>query len=313
MPSGRWGYSLRSGHARGAAAPGLAFVLLAVALLAPATARADEGWRMEGFHAEMAIQPDASLVVAETIQVDFRMQRRSGILREYQVRSDYDAEWYRVYNLDMLKVTDLNVRSVQFTVSQDGPSLLVRIGDPGRMISGKQIYRLTYRVSHALSSRDEHDLLAWNVVGAPSAVPIERATAAVLRPRGELERVACFQGPADSLEPCIATLAPERAEFASTRPLAPGEGLTIVAAIRKGVVPVAPPRLEPRPRALPATPTLVGAALLVLLAGLAAVARPWRARAKDGRAAPPDRPRSLPPAPAAEPYAWLRRRVPPSS
>ncbi len=135
----------------------------------------------------------------------------------------------------------------------------------------------------AINGFTDHDELYWNVTGNQWGVPIAKATATVGGP--SLQREACYQGPNGSTDPCNSSLTADFASFAVTRPLNPGEGLTVVVALQEGAVTNTSPILEAKPRSLPEyfevnAATLLGFWLL-LAAGLGLFGRYWWLHARD--------------------------------
>src|SRR5690606_14977328 len=100
---------------------------------------------------------------------------------------------------------------------------------------------------HQLGFFDAHDELYWNVTGNGWEVPIDAAEATVHLPEFEGElTVTAYTGPEGAQGGDYrASADPARREagFATTRPPAAGEGLTIVVAFPKGIV-QRPPRRE---------------------------------------------------------------------
>jgi len=272
--------------------PGALVALAVAAVLAASVASAlaqseDTGWTIRSFHAEIAVQRDASLVVTETIEVDFGSLQRHGIFREIPVRYDHDAARYRIYELAVEAVTDESGKPYPYTRSANGANERIRVGDPDRTVSGRQTYRVRYRVAGALNAFTDHDELFWNVNGPDWPVPAERVSAAVALFAPALQRATCFQGPSGSRQLCRFSETPQRIEYVATRALGAGEELTIVAAVRKGVLSEPVPLFEPKPRGVldlfEPTPAAVGGAALVLLAGIALLLRSWWLVGRDRR------------------------------
>ena len=254
---------------------GLALALVAPAQSAPAAA--DQGWTIHRFDAQVTIQPDASIRVAESVDVDFASGVH-GIDRYVPVM--YDAPgapgYERVYRLTVESATDAQGRSWPYTTSREDRNLRIRIGDPNRTVSGPLSYRLVYRVEGALNSFRDHDELYWDVNGGGWPVAIDAVTATVVLPGPGLLRIASYQGASGSREAAAGSAAVDRATFRATRPLAAGEQLTIVAALPKGMVAEPAPILQEKPAELGGTFVVnagtIGSALLVLMAGLLGVA-----------------------------------------
>ncbi len=201
-----------------------ASVLAAVVLSAvggtPASAQADEGWTIQSYAAQILVRADASILVTETLGVDFGPQAKHGIFREIPIRYDFSDRQERVYDLRVRSVTDGSGKGWRWERTDEGRFARIKIGDPDRTVSGKQTYRIVYEVQGALNAFPDHDELYWNVSGKWPAVTLA-ATVRVQLERGEATRVACFQGGFGSDEPCRATVRAGGAEMSATRALVP--------------------------------------------------------------------------------------------
>ena len=248
----------------------------------------DTGWTITSFDAQIQIQSDGRLLVTEKIDVDFAALERHGIFREIPVRYDWPADRrkLRVYELQVRSVTDAQRRGVKYETSSDGANLRIKIGDPDRTVTGAQTYVIAYLVKGALNGFSDHDELFWNVTGSEWPVPIVRSTATVSAP-GPLTQTACFFGPRGSTTRCPITAQTSSATYANQRSLAPGEDFTIVAGLRKGVVPEPAPILTERPREIEdyfdITPLWLALAVFVALAGIAFVFWRWYTAGRDRR------------------------------
>lgn len=79
------------GPRRLAARVGLAVVAALLLLAVPASA--DDGWVIDRFVADIEIQRDGTLLITESIDVDFlTLQDRHGIFRVIPVRYQWDAD-----------------------------------------------------------------------------------------------------------------------------------------------------------------------------------------------------------------------------
>src|SRR5256714_6022919 len=175
---------------------------MVLAIAAPAGA-ADTGWTIDQFRADIAIRPDGSLAVLESIDVDFDGLQKHGIFRDIPTRYAFDDTHDRLYRLSVQSVTDASGRAVTYQVGgSDGTE--IKIGDPGRTVSGKQSYRIRYTVSGALNAFGDHDELYWNVNGDQWGVSSALVTASVTAPvPASIQKVTCFEGPTGSTDPCI--------------------------------------------------------------------------------------------------------------
>jgi predicted membrane protein DUF2207 len=257
-----------------------AVVLLALGTPMTASAISDEGWIVGSFAAQILVRATGVVEITETINADFGAQQKHGIFRHIPVRYRYDDTRDRVYELTVRSVTDATGRSWRYERSEQGSDVVLKIGDPNVNVTGKQTYRISYEVMGALNGFADHDELFWNVNGQWPA-RTQALSAHVQLERAEITRASCFQGAAGSTEACRVSLAGGAADVASTRLLAPGEQVTLVAAMPKGAVPDPRPILQTRARTFAswwdANAVTVGGAVLVLLVGLGWLARRYLA------------------------------------
>jgi hypothetical protein len=263
----------------------LAVAALIAAIALPHDADADEGWAIQRFHSDIAIQRDGSLVVTETIDASFSVAKH-GIFRDIPVRYGYDGHHDRVYDLKVRSVTNAAGAAIPFQRSQNGLNVELKIGDAGRTVTGPQTYVITYELKGALNAFPDHDELYWNVNGADWGVPSAEVSATVLLDGGGLERAQCYEGVTGSQEPCNFLAADDRMGFVTKQALAPGEQLTIVAGLRKGAV--AEPTLklvDTNPGFVDTyftvTPWTVGTTLVVLLTGIGFLLVSWWRSGRD--------------------------------
>ena len=262
----------------------LAVVALTIAAATPVAA-ADTGWTIESFRSDIAIRSTGAFTIVETIDVDFGGLQKHGIFRTIPTRYRYDDRRDRTYALSVDSVTDRNGRPWMYQLTKGDAATEIKIGDAARTLTGKQSYRITYTVGGALNAFPDHAELFWNVTGDQWAVPMLASSASVTAPGGAIERVACFEGPAGSIAACRSTSATDRAEFSATRPLGPGEQLTVVTSLRGGAVAVGAPFLVDRPRGIAdyfsTSPAASAAAVIALGAGIFGVWWLWWTRGRD--------------------------------
>jgi uncharacterized membrane protein YgcG len=225
----------------------LALHVVVAVLLAASSVAADEGWIIDRMDVQLAIRGDDTIDATEALDVDFRDLQRHGIFRDIVALQNFDEASNRSYDIDLQNVTDAAGRRLQVKDTREGSLRRFRIGDPDRTLSGQQTYRIHYRLGGALNGFPDRDELYWNATGT-WPVAIARAAIHVSAPANAIERVACFQGPAGSREPCQSTFTPAEATFTATRRLTEREQLTIVVSLRKGAVAAPVPHLVAKPR-----------------------------------------------------------------
>ena len=213
-------------------------IILAALLLTPAAASAHE--RIMHFDSRVEIHADASLTVTETIRVYAAGKEiKRGIYRDFP--QAYRGRWglWQRTGFKVLQVRrDGNPEPYHLKARSNGTRVYIGQGDV-MLAPGEHTYELTYHTDRQLGFFDEYDQLYWNVTGNDWIFPINRATATVILPPGAtLKDVKAYAGKSGSSEQdhIECTPAESTAQFATTRSLAPGEGLTIVAIWPKGFV-----------------------------------------------------------------------------
>jgi type II secretory pathway pseudopilin PulG len=251
---------------------------------------ADEGWVITSFHSDIVMAPNSSLTITEDIRVDFGSLQKHGIFRTIPLRYRYNDSQDRYYLLEVRSVTD-GTNPLTYDASVDSDNEVIKIGDPNQLVSGAQRYVITYSVTGAMNSLADHDELFWNVDGNLWPVSKRAVSATVHLPGVGYQKSACYQGPPGSTATCGTTYLHQIngidvAGFESTHSLGSGEEMSAVVAIKKGVIAVPPPLLEPRERQFPQdafdlTPLNVTFFVVLTLLGLGLVARNWWVHGRD--------------------------------
>lgn len=266
-------------------ARGLAIAAI-VAACVPSTAWGQRVAReqISDYGVAIVVEPSGALLITETIAYSFP-EERHGIVRDIPVRLRYDDTSDRVYPLEVLEVDTTGGAPDKYAVEDVGGMKRIRIGDPDRTIRGEYGYVIRYRIHSALNAFPEHDELYWNTVGHSWGVPIAQAAATVRAPAAPLE-VACFSGSVGSQRPCrSAAIEGDGARFEHAS-LLPNEGLTVVVAFPRGMVPDPRPILDERwslQRAFALTPLTGGLTLLVAAGGVWGLFRLYWAGGRDRR------------------------------
>lgn len=219
--------------------PVLRFAAALLCAAAAALAQAQE--RIVEFASDVRIEADGSLVVTETIVVlaEGREIRR-GILRDFPTEYRDRAGNRVTVTFDVVEVRR-NGAPETWTTEKLANGVRVRIGRAEVPLpTGAHRYQITYRTARQLGFFAGHDELYWNATGNGWTFAIDRATARVQLPRAvpaaKLSAEA-YTGPQGAQgTDWRARVVDGGAEYETTRPLAPGEGLTIVLAFPKGIV-----------------------------------------------------------------------------
>ena len=247
----------------------LALAALLLALTLPGAAHADE--RILQYLSDVAIQPDASLLVTETIDVRAEgNQIRRGIYRDFPTR--YREPNGRQVNVgfDLLGVTR-DGQPEPHTRERMSNGVRIRIGSPDVLLApGTYRYVIRYRTDRQLGRFERHDELYWNATGNGWAFPIDLAVATFRLPKpvrfGQRSAYTGAQGSRDSHARVI-TDEPGVIAWQTTAPLGSYEGLTVAAAFPKGVLPAPSDAQQARWWLADWAPIIAGAAALVLVLG----------------------------------------------
>lgn len=214
------------------AAAVLAFI---AALILTPNAWASE--QINSFDVQIEVQSDGSLSIIETIEYDFGNDPSRGIIRDIPLSDELPDGNKQVYGVTDVSVT-ANGAPVPIASEEIGPYLSVRIGDPDVTVTGVQEYRISYRVSGALTVIDAADIssdnpfgvqpgdveLFWDLIGTEWEVRIDNGTASVTGP-GNVIASRCFTGVAGSTQQCPTDVSGTTATFGPVS-LSPAMALT---------------------------------------------------------------------------------------
>ncbi len=217
--------------------------------LLPGVTRADSGWVVRSFDAELAIQADASLDVTETIDAEF-LEPKRGIIREVPIRHAVGMHLYDV-RFRFLGVNDGAGKSYRASLTYEENRVRIRIGDPDIRLSGSHRYRIRYRVERAILWEGNHSwggaggdqeraVLRWNATGTEWGVPIDWARVTVRLPGDvddahlEYNAVTGAFGAHD--RDFTKRRIDARTVAFETGALRPGEGITVEVSMPGGIV-----------------------------------------------------------------------------
>ena len=220
------------------------FLLLFLFLVFAAPAYAEE---VQQFSSLITVNKNGTFQTKETIVYDFGTLERHGIFRFIPLlKTNKEGKQFL-----------LNFSSSYPNTSEEDTTYKIKIGDPNKTITGVQNYTIPYTVGGGLTYFSDHDELYWNVTGNEWKVPIQNAGVTIQLPKEtplESIKVACYTGVKNSTEQnCETEVVDTQVAAYTTKPLAAGEGLTVVVSFPKGIVAV----LEPTPY-VPFSETLIG-------------------------------------------------------
>jgi len=206
------------------------------------------------FDGKYTINQDGTVDVTETIHYRFSSSRH-GIVRTIPfIKTNQDGKKYRM-DIKVTSVTDTSSVSYQYSSTYNDTSLVLKIGDPDKLVSGKKTYIINYTVSGALTYFTDHDEFYWNITGTDSEVPTKSYSADVMLPPGsEVDTdkltINCFTGTSGSKEKnCRAGVIQSGALVRTGAPLGPKQVATFAFTFPKGIASVLEP-VEDKPSLL---------------------------------------------------------------
>ena len=215
------------------------FLSLFLFILSMPSAFADGGEAIHQFDVEINLASDGKVHVLEKILYDFGGAERHGIYRTiplvygdnaleipFELKGVYDENGY-AYQYDEIRISDEEIR----------------IGDPDSYVSGEHWYYIEYESAFLTNGFDDHDEFYWNVNGNGWDVPIEEMHVSLTVPSGAKwkDRYAtCYAGYyASTDQDCERKVSDDKTyEFSVNGGLLPAQGLTIVAAFEKDLIPL---------------------------------------------------------------------------
>ena len=211
----------------------LPLLVVALAAAAPASARQ---LKIEKFSAEIFVQPDSTLDVTETIDVNF-IGVWHGMYRTIPVEYVTPQGFNYSLFVKFKGATDAADQPLKVESSRQGHYLKWKIYIDDATDAERTIH-LHYQVRNGLKFFEDHDELYWNVTGDEWDVPVGNASAQIFLPPGVTGiRTNEFTGSYGSRAQNAAVKASENTvEVSMLRPLSFREGLTVVVGWDKGFV-----------------------------------------------------------------------------
>lgn len=206
-------------------------LLIIFSSLFPSYVTAQESWTITEFNSDITLSQDTSLTVTETITADFGMLEKHGIYRTIPIRYQTPRGNTLDVRFQLSSVVNEFDRKIPYDVNKSGDYITIKIGDPDKIVSGINTYKITYTLKRVLTKQLDTAELTWNVTGHDWPVPILKATTTIRAPESSINRTICFTGYFGStLQNCTHGHDGFKAEYTSTT-IEPGEGFTVAVAV----------------------------------------------------------------------------------
>ncbi|MCC6400294.1 MAG: DUF2207 domain-containing protein [Flavobacteriales bacterium] len=220
--------------------------------------------KINAWHTELTVAPDAQLTVTEAINVHVEgIEFKRGIVRRLPLRfTDHNGRTHRVkYDLQAVQVFGA---TSPYHTATEGDDFVVYVGSEGNFLQpGDYPYTITYTTKGQLGFFPDFDEIYWNVNGNGWAFAVDSISALIhLPPAAQVKQTACYTGVLGSTESaCRDSILDEHTVYFTGRPLDTYEGLTVAVGFQKGVVAEPPPPTFLELYAIP----LVGGGITLLL------------------------------------------------
>ncbi len=200
----------------------------------------DNGYneRITGFSVDMNLKDNGTLAVNEIINYDFGDNQKHGIYRYvptvYRARHGSPRQ-----SLSGLKVTDTAGKIQPVNIEDNNYYLNLVIGNPDKLVSGIQTYKISYLVQNAISSNQNEDFFAWDAIGTGWDVPLNNVSVQLTMPSevaAALTDLKCFRGTVESSSACNLTREEGKISLILNK-LSPSQGITVNAGFNKGTFP----------------------------------------------------------------------------
>ncbi|HEU5049323.1 MAG TPA: DUF2207 domain-containing protein, partial [Gemmatimonadales bacterium] len=210
--------------------------LLAGGILAAVPAAAQRSFEIPRFDATIAVLPDGSIDVTETIEGRF-IGKWNGIYRKVPVeyRTPQGFNWS--IRISLVSATDDQGRPLRTESSRQGHYIQYKMWIPGAEDAVRTVV-LRYHAQNALRFFENHDELYWNVTGDEWDVALGIVSATIMLPAGATGlRATAFNGvQGATLREADVTIGDRMVSLRMPRPLEFREGVTAVVGWDKGVV-----------------------------------------------------------------------------
>ncbi len=193
------------------------------------------------YHSGIRVNGDASVIVKEDIKVRAAGQSiKHGIYRDFPLI--YRDSKGRRHTVEFeLKEVLLNDKPVPFFTRRLSNGIRIYIGDKNTLLEpGYYRYTLIYKTERQIGFFDDHDEIYWNVTGNGWNFPIRRVEAVVVLPDSiptdSVKFVAYTGFTGERGQDYRSFIHRNMVVFRTTRPLRPGEGLSVAVGFPKGYV-----------------------------------------------------------------------------
>jgi hypothetical protein len=126
-------------------------------------------WYIKDFESEIIVNKDSSLLISEKITADCdSLPNKHGIFRILPTEIRLTDGKVIKTPIQLISITDFNGNKLKYSTTNDSIDHTVtwKIGDPNKIVTGVNYYKITYKVKNAIRFENQNfDELYWNLNG----------------------------------------------------------------------------------------------------------------------------------------------------
>ena len=191
---------------------------------------------INNFQTTLTVQPDGMAQVEEIIDVSTAGKRiKRGITRAI-TRNPIGGGHQSQFNYRVASV-ERDGRPIDYFEERGGYLHTFYLGSKSKKLPpGNYVYKFNYYGFDQVYKTDTYEEVRWHLVDTESSLPTTNASMTVYFPEGMTVMAAtCYAGEAGSSDQyCTTVFTNNEATFTLSRPLEPGEGMTVAAGVAPG-------------------------------------------------------------------------------
>ena len=215
------------------------FTVLVLFLFCLTAAFGQERERIIRFHADITIDVNGRIEVAEHIKVFAAGKEiRRGIIREIPLYRK-NKKGKRVPMAYKILAIQCDGQDTWYEIENEDGNMIINLGNQYDFLDrGEHEFTVVYESYGQIGFFDDRDELYWNVTGNTSIFSVEEASATITLPGGaQVVQTDCYTGKYGATEKaCTVDGRGNIQAFASTRILSPGEGLTVAVGFTRDII-----------------------------------------------------------------------------
>jgi len=201
-------------------------------------------WYIENLETNIVVNKDSSLLITENITADCgNLPEKHGIFRVLPIEIKTDKGVFKT-PIELISITDFDNNSYNYQTIKNrfDKTVTWKIGDADKTVSGKNYYRIVYKVNNAVRFfNSDFDELYWNLLGTFWQIDIDSFSAKIVFPSEITKQntiIDYYTGFFGSKDKSLAEynwIDNATLIFKSTSTLKAGQGITVSMAFPKNI------------------------------------------------------------------------------